>query len=323
MAGSLQSTPSATRSSRSQSLSGTWWAGNQGNQLEQNRTGMHSKSRKRQGERAKSCVPPPAGAPQPRLAPGARKWLPTVGYAKSLRYDAHNALRQLGQQLFQGRVRHMAVSRTKRLQFDRMRRHLGRLSLAASMFDPKARRKIITKVDHLWWELRKAWKIRVLAELELQRRSGRAESSNGTTLLPSLQDSAGHQPEPLALGSLDQRRRARRSRHGRPWQGAYEHRRAFPGKVSVCRRRGLRADDGGSSNGQRKRRPAKCGAAGCGLHCSCWCSPLWLTAWRRLPNHRAVVPDVYAVKSPEPDQRGTAQQPLVLEQTSGYRTCQE
>jgi hypothetical protein len=60
----------------------------------------------------------------------------------------------------------MASSRTKKVRFDRMLDHVRAVVTGAAMFDPKTRRKIVTKADKLWTELRNARKRQILAELQ-------------------------------------------------------------------------------------------------------------------------------------------------------------
>lgn len=54
------------------------------------------------------------------------------------------------------------MSRADKARFDRMLNHVRRIVASASMFDPKDRKKIVTKADHLWQELRSARKRQVL-----------------------------------------------------------------------------------------------------------------------------------------------------------------
>lgn len=56
------------------------------------------------------------------------------------------------------------MSRADKLRFDRLLNHVRRIVAGAEMFDPKDRKKIVTKADKLWTELRNARKRQVLAE---------------------------------------------------------------------------------------------------------------------------------------------------------------
>jgi hypothetical protein len=57
----------------------------------------------------------------------------------------------------------MAIDRD-RVRFERMLNHVRRVVAGADMFDPSTRRKICTKADKLWVELRNARKRQVLAK---------------------------------------------------------------------------------------------------------------------------------------------------------------
>jgi hypothetical protein len=56
-----------------------------------------------------------------------------------------------------------AMSRAESVRFDRLLNHVRHVVAGAEMFEPRSRRKIITKADHLWQELRKARKLQVAA----------------------------------------------------------------------------------------------------------------------------------------------------------------
>jgi hypothetical protein len=56
----------------------------------------------------------------------------------------------------------MPINRTDRLRFDRLLNHVRRVVAGADMFDPKSRRKIVTKADKLWTELRNVRKRQLL-----------------------------------------------------------------------------------------------------------------------------------------------------------------
>jgi hypothetical protein len=58
----------------------------------------------------------------------------------------------------------MPINRTDKLRFDRLLNHVRRVVVGAEMFDPKSRRKIVTKADKHWAELRNARKRQVLSE---------------------------------------------------------------------------------------------------------------------------------------------------------------
>jgi len=52
----------------------------------------------------------------------------------------------------------------RRAQFNGLLDHVRAVVAGAEMFDPKDRRKIVTKADKLWTELRNARKRQLLAE---------------------------------------------------------------------------------------------------------------------------------------------------------------
>lgn len=54
---------------------------------------------------------------------------------------------------------------TDKVRFDRLLNHVRRVAAGADMFDPKDRKKIITKADKLWTELRNARKRQLLAAM--------------------------------------------------------------------------------------------------------------------------------------------------------------
>jgi hypothetical protein len=55
-------------------------------------------------------------------------------------------------------------ARADKLRFDRMLSHVRRIAAGAEMFEPKERRKILTRTQALWSELRSARKRQLLAE---------------------------------------------------------------------------------------------------------------------------------------------------------------
>jgi hypothetical protein len=59
----------------------------------------------------------------------------------------------------------MGIGRTDKANFNGMLDHVRAFVAGADMFDTKARKKIVTKADKLWTELRNARKRPVLAEL--------------------------------------------------------------------------------------------------------------------------------------------------------------
>jgi hypothetical protein len=63
----------------------------------------------------------------------------------------------------------MALKKIDRIRYARMLNHVQRIVAGASMFDPRTQRKIVTKADKLWTELRNARKRQVLAEQAVLR----------------------------------------------------------------------------------------------------------------------------------------------------------
>jgi hypothetical protein len=59
----------------------------------------------------------------------------------------------------------MNADRADKLRFERLLNHVRRVVAGANMFDPKDRRRIITRADKLWVELRNARKRQVLREV--------------------------------------------------------------------------------------------------------------------------------------------------------------
>jgi hypothetical protein len=71
----------------------------------------------------------------------------------------------------------MAIIRTTRLRYDRMHRHLKHVVVASQMFDSRTQRRILTKADHLWVEIRRAFKAHVAEDrrrAELDKPTSRA-----------------------------------------------------------------------------------------------------------------------------------------------------
>jgi hypothetical protein len=60
----------------------------------------------------------------------------------------------------------MAISRTKKVRFDRMLNRVRAIVAGAGMFDPRTQRKIVAWADKLSAELRNARKRQVLGELQ-------------------------------------------------------------------------------------------------------------------------------------------------------------
>jgi len=58
----------------------------------------------------------------------------------------------------------MAISRTRKVRFDRMLNHVRAIVAGSAMFDPRTQRRIVTKADKLWTELRNARERQVLAQ---------------------------------------------------------------------------------------------------------------------------------------------------------------
>jgi hypothetical protein len=56
-----------------------------------------------------------------------------------------------------------------RVQFNGLLDHVRAVVAGAEMFDPKDRRKIVTKADKLWAELRKARKLQLIARMKETR----------------------------------------------------------------------------------------------------------------------------------------------------------
>jgi len=56
------------------------------------------------------------------------------------------------------------MARNDKVRFERLLNHVRRIVVGAEMFDPRTRKKIVTKADKLWTELRDARKRQVLAE---------------------------------------------------------------------------------------------------------------------------------------------------------------
>lgn len=52
----------------------------------------------------------------------------------------------------------MAINRSQKLRYKRMRNHLRHVLAGAEMFDAKSRRKILTRTESLFTEIRHAFK---------------------------------------------------------------------------------------------------------------------------------------------------------------------
>jgi len=63
----------------------------------------------------------------------------------------------------------MGGNMDSRVQFNGLLDHVRAVVAGAEMFDPKDRRKIVTKADKLWAELRKARKLQLIARMKETR----------------------------------------------------------------------------------------------------------------------------------------------------------
>jgi hypothetical protein len=61
------------------------------------------------------------------------------------------------------------MGKTDKVRFDHLLNHVRRVVANAAMFDAKDRRKIETKADKLWVELRKARKLQLIARMKETR----------------------------------------------------------------------------------------------------------------------------------------------------------
>jgi hypothetical protein len=60
----------------------------------------------------------------------------------------------------------MGIDHTDKARFNALLDHVRAVVAGADMFDPRTRRKICTKADKLWTELRNARKRQILSELK-------------------------------------------------------------------------------------------------------------------------------------------------------------